>query len=161
MWSLTPAAWHMVLHLWSHWVPAIINGWVLCLYAFKMHFFAYGWCLHTFFFRDKREDSATPSESLWTFQIQHSRVVFTNTIYFVIFHQHAVTKKLNQVYKRYSLARWGNWSVMTFQGHAGRPGPDQWRQHVGSGGQIPSRAAAGKVWINFHWTRNRQRLGCN
>ena len=30
-----------------------------------MHHLAYGWCLHTFCFRDKGGDSATPSESLF------------------------------------------------------------------------------------------------
>ena len=50
--------------VWSYLVQAIIHGCVLCLCAFKMHLLAYGWCLHTFFFRDKArgEDSATPSE---------------------------------------------------------------------------------------------------
>ena len=47
-WTLTPAAVPL-----SYWVQAIINECVLCLCAFKMHLFAYNWCLHTFFFRDK------------------------------------------------------------------------------------------------------------
>ena len=43
---------------------------VLCVCAFKMHHFAYGWCLNTFFFRDEGEDGATPSESLWILQLK-------------------------------------------------------------------------------------------
>ena len=31
--------------VWSYWVQAIVNGCVLCLCAFKMHLFAYDWCL--------------------------------------------------------------------------------------------------------------------
>ena len=77
---------------------AIMNGCVLCLCTFKMHHFACAWCLHTFFFRDKGEDCATPSESLWTLQIKRSRVVFSNPMYFAIFLQCAVTENLNQVY---------------------------------------------------------------
>ena len=60
-WTHTPASplgmWYCTV--WSYWVQAIINECVLCLCAFKMHLFAYGWCLHTFFFQDKGEDHAT------------------------------------------------------------------------------------------------------
>ena len=51
-----------------------------------------------FFFRDKGEDRATPSESLWTLQIQLSRGAFSSPRYFAIFLQCAVTENLNQVY---------------------------------------------------------------
>ena len=68
-------------------LTTIINGCALCLCAFKMHLFAQEWCLHIFFFRDKGEHSATQSESLWTLQLQHSRVAFSNRDprYFAIF----------------------------------------------------------------------------
>ena len=39
--------------VWSYSVQAIIIGCVLCRCAFKMHLFTHGWCLYTFFFRDK------------------------------------------------------------------------------------------------------------
>ena len=56
------------------------------------------WCLQTFFFQDKGEDSATQSESLWTLQLKRLRVVFSKPIYFAIFLQCTVTENLNQVY---------------------------------------------------------------
>ena len=37
------------------------------------------------FFRDTGEDRAIPSESLWTLQLKHSRVEFSNPMYFAIF----------------------------------------------------------------------------
>ena len=52
-WLLPLGIWYHTV--WSCWVQAIINGCVLCFWAFKMHFFSYGWCLHTFFFKDKGE----------------------------------------------------------------------------------------------------------
>ena len=92
----TPAAWHMVQH------HLILLGNYLWIYlcAFKLHLFAFGWCLHTFFLRDKGEDSATLSESLWTLRVQlkRSRVVFSNPMYFAVFLQCAVTENLIQVY---------------------------------------------------------------
>ena len=98
----TPAPWHMAQH-WQHHqckqllLDVPLDG-VLCVCAFKMHHFAYGSCLNTFFFRDEEEDGATPSESLWTLQLKRSRVVFSNLMYFAIFLQNAVTENLNQVY---------------------------------------------------------------
>ena len=73
--------------VWSYWLQVIIIWCVSCLYAFKMHLFAYGWCLHTLpvVFQDKGEDSVTPFELLWTLQLKHSRVVFSNPMYFAIF----------------------------------------------------------------------------
>ena len=52
----TPASWHMVPHCLIL-LSASNYSW-MCLVslpgcAFKMHHFAYGWCLHTFLFWDK------------------------------------------------------------------------------------------------------------
>ena len=63
--------------LWSVCGPAIINEGVLCLGARKMQRFAQDCCLHTFFCREKGEDHAAPSESLWTLQLQLSRGGFS------------------------------------------------------------------------------------
>ena len=84
--------------IWSYSMQVIVIGCVLSRYEFKMHHFACGWCLHTFFFRDKGEGGATPSESPWTLQLKRSRVVFSNPMYFAIFLQCTVTENLNQVY---------------------------------------------------------------
>ena len=67
---------------------------MLCLCVFKMYLLAYGWCLHTFFFRDKGKDSATQSESLWTLQInvQSKKDELSKPMYFDIFLKHIVTK---------------------------------------------------------------------
>ena len=43
-------------------------------------------------FREKGESSVAPSESLWTLQLQSSRVVFSNSMYFPLFLLLAVTK---------------------------------------------------------------------
>ena len=51
--------------VWSVGVSAFIKGCVV-------------WCLHSFVFGDKGGDSATPSESLWTLQLQLSRGGFFN-----------------------------------------------------------------------------------
>ena len=51
-----------------------------------------------YFFRDKGEDRATPSEPLWTLQLKRSRVVFSNPICFAIFQKCAITENLNEVY---------------------------------------------------------------
>ena len=57
--------------IWSNLVQAIRC--VLCLCVFKMHLFAYVWCLHTFVFQDQGEDSAT------LFELKYSRVVLSKT----------------------------------------------------------------------------------
>ena len=55
------------------------------------------WLVLTFF-RNKLEHRATPSESLWTLQLNRSRVEFSNPMYFAIFLQCSMTENLNQVY---------------------------------------------------------------
>ena len=46
-----------------------------------MHLFTYGWCLHTFFFRDKGEHHATPSELLWTLQLKRFRLQLEHYVF--------------------------------------------------------------------------------
>ena len=48
--------------------------------------------LTPFGFQDKGEDSETPFELLWTLQLKHLRVVFSNPMYFAIFLQCTVTE---------------------------------------------------------------------
>ena len=68
----TPAAWHMVLHRLV--LLSASNYYWMCLVSLCIQdLFAYGWCLHAFFYRDKGEDCATRSESLWTLQSQRKR----------------------------------------------------------------------------------------
>ena len=67
--------------VWSYRVQAIIVGCVLHLCAFKMHLFLCIWLVLTHV-RDKVGDLATPTESLWTLQLNLSRVESSNQIYF-------------------------------------------------------------------------------
>ena len=63
--AVVPQKWH------AHW---LFVNWICCSILLLVSIF---W--------DKGEDSATPSESLWTLRLQRSRVVLFSLVYFAIF----------------------------------------------------------------------------